>query len=81
MVLDSGSSDLWIDTSGADDLVDVDVVDTGVPVLLEYGVEEIYSYARGTVQYVAVRLPLASESPGGAPTTEVTAYNQSFGAF
>ncbi|KAI0752711.1 aspartic peptidase domain-containing protein [Daedaleopsis nitida] len=74
VMLDTGSSDLWIDTSTSNiaSLIDANrsgIVDTGAPALLEYGVDGGYTYARGTVQYGDMHL----SGPIG-----MSARNQSF---
>ena len=80
-MLDTGSSDLWVDTTlgTAHALVgspnpEPAIVDTGIPALLEYGVEGVYTYALGNVQYASVEV---SSATGG--DTAVVLRNQSFG--
>ncbi|KAI0767426.1 aspartic peptidase domain-containing protein [Fomes fomentarius] len=54
VVLDTGSSDLWIDTGNSSSSAGsfgAGIVQTDVAVLLQYGVDSAHTYARGTVQY------------------------------
>ena len=83
-MLDTGSSDLWVDTTlgTAHALVGSPspsprpaVVDTGIPALLEYGVEGVYTYALGNVQYASVEVSSAASSGD----TALVLRNQSFG--
>ena len=70
VILDTGSSDLWIDTSGSEaELSKGQAVKTNRTILLQYGVDGVYTYARGAAEYADVQL--------GAG---MIAYNQSFGA-
>ncbi|KAM5545904.1 hypothetical protein V8D89_000030 [Ganoderma adspersum] len=68
VILDTGSSDLWIDTSGSEAALSRgEAVKTNRTILLQYGVDGVYTYARGAAEYADVQL--------GA---EMIAYNQSF---
>nr|VWP02664.1 Chitin synthase (EC [Ganoderma boninense] len=68
VIFDTGSSDLWIDTSGSEAaLAKGQSVKTGRSIMLQYGVDGVHTYASGAVEYADVQL--------GAG---LTAYNQSF---
>ena len=80
-MLDTGSSDLWVDTTlgTAHALVgspspEPTIVDTGIPALLEYGVEGVYTYALGNVQYASIEVSSATSGD-----TSLVLRNQSFG--
>ena len=71
VILDTGSSDLWVDTSGSEAaLAEGQSLKTGHAITLEYGVDGAYTYARGAAEYADVQV-----GPG------LVAHNQSFGAF
>ncbi|TFK83174.1 acid protease [Polyporus arcularius HHB13444] len=79
VVLDTGSNDLWVDTTLGAPLVNHSSsspgpvhTETGISALLEYGVENAYTYALGEVQFASVEVP----SAGGNETLVV--HNQAF---
>ncbi len=81
VVLDTGSNDFWVDTTLGAPLADHSPfspgpvhAQTGIPALLEYGVESAYTYALGEVQYASVQIP----SAGGSEP--IVVHNQPFGA-
>lgn len=47
-----------------------EIVQTDVPVLLQYGVDSAHTYARGTVQYTNLQLSPNPDS-GGAPLVAI----------
>ncbi len=81
VVLDTGSNDLWVDTTLGAPLADYSPsspgpvhAETGIPALLEYGVESAYTYALGEVQFASVEVASAG---GNGP---FVVHNQPFGA-
>ncbi|RDX52602.1 acid protease [Lentinus brumalis] len=79
VVLDTGSNDFWVDTTLGAPLADHNPsspgpvhAQTGIPALLEYGVENAYTYALGEVQFASVQFPSAG---GNEP---IVVHNQPF---
>ncbi|KAI1786884.1 acid protease [Ganoderma leucocontextum] len=73
VIIDTGSSDLWIDTSGSEAaFAKGESVKTGRAIMLQYGVDGVHTYARGSAEYADVQLG------GGLIGGGLIAYNQSF---